>query len=225
MTNQTASRRKRAETPEREWILGCNVHRLNSADLERIPSEDGRRINDRFRCRVCIEYGSDDESKTFTPNNKSSHLRTAKHQASLGYYHDARELEERELARAQNECTQAAHSVLLPLPNILLPTSQDERTSNMFQSFRRLGLDYLDENGEQLTFSAGTDLDENENNQAQTHDEAEILTSECSDAESDVESRQPGWTMRDSGLNGYWPYPSKTVSVDLEVSVISVLTK
>ena len=224
MTNQTAPRRKRAETPERECILGCNVHELNPPDLERIPSEDGRRVNDRFRCTVCIEYGSDNESKTFTPNNKNSHLRTAKHQASLK--HHARELEERELVRAQNECAQAAHSVLLPLPDIppMLPTSQDERISNMFQSFRRLGLDYLDENGEQLTFSAGTDLDENEDSQTQ-NDEAEVLTSECSDTESDIDSPQPEWTARGSGLNNYWPYPSKTVSGDLQVPVILALTK
>jgi hypothetical protein len=215
MTSQTAPRRKRPGTPERECDSRDDAHKLNCADFERIPSEDRRRVNGRFRCTICIEYGSDDESRTFTLNNKNAHLRTAKHQASLKAH--ACELQERELVRAQNEHAQVVHSTLLPLPDIpsVLPTSLDEGTANMFKSFRRLGLDYLDENGEQLTFSAGTDLDASEENQPQ-NDEVEIVTSECSDAESDAAvDPQPGWTARDNESSDYWPYPSKTVSGEL----------
>ena len=126
-------------------------------DLERVPSSDGKSSNDRFRCLVCVEYGSDDESKSFTQNNKSVHLRTTKHRLAL----NCRTLKLGEKPSAQPQCEQPPSqpiSALLPLPEIplVLPNSQDDMNSDVFRNFRHLGLTYLDENGEQLEFSAGT---------------------------------------------------------------------
>lgn len=180
-------------------------------DLKRIPSEDGKRANDRFRCTVCIGYGSDDKLKMFTPNNKNAHLKTIKHQASLGIR--MCRLEERRLAQEQTEHAQLANAVLLPLPEMpsLLPTSPDDETSALFTNFCRLGLAYLDENGEELEFSAGTDVD-NEGVQTQTEDD-ETFRSDDSDSENDVAGPQTEqWAAWDAGLGDYWPYPSKVVS-------------
>lgn len=187
--------------------MQCRGSNLNYAVLERIQSEDGKRSNDRFRCTTCIEYGSDDESKTFTRNNKNAHLRTAKHQVSSKIR--TQKLEERESARAEGEDTLPAYSDLLSLPEIpsVGPTGSDNRSSDVFEKFRRLDFAFLDENGEQLHFSAGTEVGDDDG--CQTWDrEAKAVTPECSDAESDVISPQLEWT-------DYWPYPSKTVSNEL----------
>lgn len=134
-----------------------------------------------------------------------------KHQASLKIR--TRRLEERRLTQEQTENAQLAHAVLLPLPEmpLLLPTSPDDETSALLENFRRLGLTYLDENGEVLEFSAGTDLDD-EGDQTRTAED-EIFRSDDSDSETDVASPQiQQWAARDDGLGDYWPYPSKVVS-------------
>lgn len=79
----------------------------------------------------------------------------------------------------------------------------------MFKNFRRLGLAYLDENGEQLEFSAGTVSDDDEDRRTRSED-AETI--ESSDSESDTTDQQFEWAAQDGGLKDYWPYPSKTVS-------------
>ena len=123
----------------------------------------------------------------------------------------ARKLEEQESARAQDEHTPPTHSVLLPLPEIppALPTGLDDGSADMFKNFRRLGLAYLDENGEQLEFSAGTVSDDDEDRRTRSED-AETI--ESSDSESDTTDQQFEWAAQDGGLKDYWPYPSKTVS-------------
>jgi len=96
--------------------------------------------------------------------------------------------------------------VLLPLPEIpsALSTGEGDRGPNIFENFRRFGLAYLDENGEQLKFSAGT-VSGDEGYLEQT-EETEATASECSDSEGDVTD------VQESGMKSYWPYPSKTVS-------------
>ena len=90
-------------------------------------------------------------------------------------------------ARDEYALTPLAHSVLLPLPEIPPgpSASHDDGSSNMFKNFRRLGLTYLDENGEELEFSAGTVLDDDKGDQSQS-EETGAITSECSDSESDA---------------------------------------
>ena len=70
-------------------------------------------------------------------------------------------MEERRLVQEQTEPAELVHTVLLPLPEIhsVLPTNSNDETSAMFRNFHCLGLTDLDENGEELEFSAGTDLD------------------------------------------------------------------
>lgn len=186
--------------------LQC-VHWLTCADLERIPSLDGKRSNDRFRCTVCIEYGSDDESTTFTRNNKGAHLRTSKHNISLSIR--TRKLKERTLAQEQNECVSPGHADLLPLPEIFptIPVSQGDGVAEVFGRFRRLGLSFLDENGEQVKFSAGTDGERN-----RTQNEETDVESGWSDIESDDAGHPLEWAAQDHQSTDYWPYPSKTVS-------------
>ena len=87
---------------------------------------------------VCIEHGSDDESKTFTQNNKTAHLQTVKHRIAL----DVRmhELEE-DLVQAQEEHTPPMCSVLLPLPGTpsVPPAGPDDGCFDIFKNVRRLG--------------------------------------------------------------------------------------
>lgn len=181
-------------------------------DLEQVPSSDGKSSNDRFRCLVCVEYGSDDESKSFTQNNKSVHLRTTKHRLAL----NRRTLKLGEKPSAQPQCEQPPSqpiSALLPLPEIppVLPDSQDNMNSDVFRNFRRLGLTYLDENGEQLEFSAGTVPNGGEGN-SNPNEETGAAASEYSDSESDDVDPQSEWPTRNIEQTDYWPYPSKTVS-------------
>jgi hypothetical protein len=198
---------------------------LSHADLERIRSQDGKRSNDRFRCTVCIEYGSDDELKTFTPNNKSAHLRTTKHRVSLKAH--AQKLKEMNSVQERAERAQTVHSILLPMPEISStpPAGPDDETSCVFKNFRRLGLAYLDENGEKLEFSAGNDANDNEGGRTQS-EEDEALESDFSDtSESDGADAQPKRVVRDGGLGKYWPYPSKTVSENFRAAGILALTR
>lgn len=124
-----------------------------------------------------------------------------------------RKQEEKVLAQAQGEHPPPANSVLLPLPEIplVLSAGPDERGSDIFENFRRFGLGYLDENGEQLEFSAGTSSDDDSGHRTQS-EETEAVVSECSDSESDTADPQPGLTAQGDRLMDYWPYPSKTVS-------------
>ena len=182
--------------------------KLNCTDLEWISSSDGKRSNDRFCCMVCIEYRSDDKSKTFTQNNKNTHLWTAKHQILLNI---CKQKLKRGSVQAQSEPTPLMHSVLLPLPEMppAPPASLDNQSSDMFRNFQHLGLAFLDENGEEVEFSVGAISDEDRDHQTQNQ-ETETIVSECSDAEeSDVSSE---WATQDGGLKDYCPYPSKTVS-------------
>jgi len=81
----------------------------------------------------------------------------------------------------------------------------------MFKSLRRFGLSYLNENGEQLEFSAGTGSD-NDHSRWTQNEEAESIASECSDSESDGSNLE--WAVLNGGSTDYWPYPSKTVGGD-----------
>lgn len=136
-----------------------------------------------------------------------------KHQLALNVR--ARKLEERLSAKAQGEqpSSQRIASVLLPLPEIplVLPDSQGDASSDMLRNFRRFGLAYLDENGDQLEFSAGAVSDDGEGNPIPS-EESDAATSECSDPASDAEDPQPEWPVRDVDQTDYWPYPSQTVS-------------
>ncbi|KAF9786365.1 hypothetical protein BJ322DRAFT_1099898 [Thelephora terrestris] len=92
------------------------------------------------------------------------------------------------------------------------PAGPDDETSCVFKNFRRLGLAYLDENGEKLEFLAGNDANGDEGGQSQS-EEDEALESDFSDmSESDGADAQPKRVVRDGGLGKYWPYPSKTVN-------------
>ena len=183
-------------------------------DLVRIPSEDGKRSGDRFRCTACIDYGSDDESRSFTHNNKSAHLRTAKHRAALDLR--VRRLEEEELGRTQGRQTSSppTEAGLLPLPKMSsdIPTAQVDGNTNVFENFRRHGLEYLDENGERLEFSAGTALDDERCSQGK---ETRAEISERLDSESDVDDLRAELVMQENGPRDFWPYPSKTVSITI----------
>lgn len=121
--------------------------------------------------------------------------------------------QEKVSSQGQGEHTPCLDTTLLPLPEIPSdsPIGLDNESSDMFKNFRRLGLNYLDESGEQLEFSAGTVSDSNEGQQSQT-EETMVTESDFSDSESDNASVQPEQTTRDGRLRDYWPYPSKTVS-------------
>jgi len=123
-----------------------------------------------------------------------------------------RKLEEKESAQAQDEYTPPGQSVLFPLPEIpsTLSAGPNHGSSDIFKNFRRLGLSYLDENGEQVEFSAGAITDDDEGHQTRSKD-TETVTSESSDSESE----QFEWDMEDSVPGDYWPYPSKTVGDEL----------
>lgn len=184
---------------------------LSYPDFERISSSNGKRSSDRFRCTICIDYGSDDESKTFTRNNKNAHLQTAKHQAAL----DVRVRKFEEQARDERTLSPPTNSVLLPLPEVLpvLSVGRHDGRSNIFEDFRRLGFTYLDENGEELEFSAGTALDSDKVCQI-TSEEAEAAAPEYSDSECSTAGVQADWVTQEGTPRDYWPYPSKTVSDD-----------
>lgn len=110
--------------------------------------------------------------------------------------------------------SQFAHSVLLQLPEMPqgVLTGQDDVSFDMFNDFRRLGLDYLDENGEQLEFSAGEVSGDDEDHRTQ-NDETESVVTKCSDSDnSTVDPQLSSEWLRDAELNDYWPYPSRTVS-------------
>ena len=109
------------------------------------------------------------------------------------------------------ESTSLAYSTLLPLPEIpsVLPNNGSPDT---FGNFRRLGFAFLDENGDQLEFSAGMVSDDDEGCRTQIQ-ESEAIMSEHSDSEeSDAASAQFEWTVQGGESEDYWPYPSKTVS-------------
>ena len=97
--------------------------------------------------------------------------------------------------------------MLRPLPEIpsIIPVGQDDTNSDVFSSLRRLGLTYLDENGEQLEFSAGEVFDGNRDHQIPNEEIG-------SDFESDVGDMQSKLLTEDFEGRDYWPYPSKTVS-------------
>jgi hypothetical protein len=75
----------------------------NPIDFERVPSSDGKRSNDRFRCAVGIDYASDDKSKSFTQSNKGAHLCTIKYKVALDIR--ARKLREKAMVKPQDEET------------------------------------------------------------------------------------------------------------------------
>ena len=178
----------------------------------RIPSEDGKRSGDRFRCTACVDYGSDDESTSFTRNNQRAHLRTAKHRAALDFC--VRKLEEEEWERAQDRQTSSPpEAVLLPLLEMSsgVSTGRDDGNSNIFENFRRHGLEYLDENGERLEFSAGTAPGGEKYSQIQS-EETQAVIPDCLGSESDADDIQTELVMQGSGSRDFWPYPSKTVS-------------
>jgi hypothetical protein len=131
-----------------------------------------------------------------------------------------RKLEEEALTKTRENPSQPVDSVLLPLPEVLpvVPAGFGDTNPDMFGRFRRFGLTYLDENGEQLEFSAGIDRDDDEGrlNQREETGAAPVLVSEYSDSESDAVDPQPEWPMQDTEQEDYWPYPSKTVSGILE---------
>jgi hypothetical protein len=109
---------------------------------------------------------------------------------------------------------QAANSVLLPLPEPppVTPISQGDPSFDVFSGLRRIGLTYLDENGEPLEFSAGAES----SHQTWRNDETENqVESECSDSESDAADPQPKRFVQDVERRDYWPYPSKTVSIGI----------
>jgi len=130
-----------------------------------------------------------------------------KHRVALNVH--MQRLEEKKSAQTQDKDTLPEQSVLLPLPEIppTLPIGPNNGSSDIFGNFRCLGLAYLDENREQLEFSAGTVLDDGKGHQTWS-EETETATSECSDSESE----QSEWAMQDSGSGDYWPYPLRTVS-------------
>jgi len=135
-----------------------------------------------------------------------------KHRASLNTR--TRKLEGKESAHTQCERTPPRYCDLLSLPEMpSVPTGPDDGNLDMFKSLRRFGLSYLDENGEQLEFSAGTGSDDNNGRWTQ-NEEAESIASECSDSESDIIGPNLEWTVLNGGLTDYWPYPSKTVGGD-----------
>lgn len=123
------------------------------------------------------------------------------------------------LAQTQGRQTpsQPVHSALLPLSEIpqIVPAGQDDVSADVFGNFRRFGLTYLDENGEELEFSAGVVLDGERGRQTQDG-ETEAFVSGCSESESDVaveSDPQPKRFACDvDSRRDYWPYPSKTVS-------------
>ena len=125
---------------------------------------------------------------------------------------------EKALVQAQDgqDPSLPTRSVLLALPETPLAHSagQDGGNINVFKNFRRLGLAYLDENGERLTFSVGTATGGGGHRQAQSK-EVQAITPECSDSEGDAAGTQREWFEQDSGLRNYWPYPSKAVSGSL----------
>ena len=119
------------------------------------------------------------------------------------------------MAEEQAKCAQAMNSVLLPLPDMLstLSTSPDDERLDIFENFRRSGLTYLDENGDQLEFSVGTELrDVGHGDRAQNGVDEALESNSPDESESDTDSGlQP---EQDSGSGEYWPYPSKTISWD-----------
>ena len=187
---------------------------LSRPDLKRIPSEDGKRSNDRYRCTVCIDYGSDDESATFTRNNKKAHLHTVKHRSALGARAENLNLEEREV-RVPG-VNPPATSLLLPLPEApsVFSAGRDgvDSTFDPFEGLRRIGLTYLDEEGERLEFSAGARQDGDNGSQTEGK-RTGVAMPGYSDSEDDDAGMGAEWVMpENNGSTGYWPYPSKTVS-------------
>lgn len=128
-----------------------------------------------------------------------------------------KKLEGEASAQVQEEYAHATYSTLLPLPEIpsVLLADVGSGVSKVFNNFRRLGLTYLDENGEQLEFSAGTG-DDDKGGQVR-NEEGDVYTSECSDSESVDDNSPFEWNKQDAQSGDYWPYPSKTVRNDLKV--------
>jgi hypothetical protein len=129
-------------------------------------------------------------------------------------------LKGKESAQAQCKPASLAHSTLLPLPEIpsALP---DNGSPDTFGNFHRLGLAFLDENGDHLEFSAGVVLDDDKGRRTQIQ-EPEVTMSEYLDSEeSDATSAQFEWTAQGGKLEDYWPYPSKTVSGGFRVPNVS----
>ena len=197
-------------------LPGFTVINLIHVDLERVPSLDGKSSNDRFRCTVCVQYGSDDELGSFSRNNKAAHIRTEKHRLALGVR--ARKLAELTKTPDDRTPSQPIHSVLLPMPEIspTIPAGQGNTSVDIFGSVRRFGLTYLDKNGEKLEFSAGMISDDDRGYPVRS-EEVEASGSECLDSESDMVDPRPKWPARDVEQRDYWPYPSKTVGGTCEM--------
>ena len=138
-----------------------------------------------------------------------------KHRVSLQVC--TRKLEENKLAQERAKHAQPTNSVLLPLPEMpwALSTGPNDGTLDVFENFRRSGLTYLDENGDRLEFSVGTELSD-VGDRAQNRVDETVTPNPPDESESDVDdSLQPEWVAQDSGSDDYWPYPSKTVSWNL----------
>jgi hypothetical protein len=119
----------------------------------------------------------------------------------------ARKLKEKDSVQTQDRqnLSPPVRSALLPLPEVssIFSTHQDDGNYSVFENFRRVGLTYLDENGERLEFSAGAASSGNKG--------CQIQNKEPQGSEGDGAGIQTEWESQESGPGSYWPYPSKTV--------------
>jgi hypothetical protein len=182
-----------------------------------LHSADGKRSGDRYRCDICVEFGDNPASSTFSRGQLTKHAKTKKHLSSLERYRH--KLDEEQAAKCDS---QLAHTTRFSSPG-LGPLSV-QHPPDLFHGLRRLNNTWLDEAGNELTLPKTITQDETWRSQrAQEfwHDLDDAMSGEdfvdpeslfaCTDMSDDEpEALMPGGYSASEAME-YSPYPSKTV--------------